>query len=129
MSVVRPRPAEKGIKALVVDDDPSARIVVTKILEREGFLVTQACDGCEAIQALDRCDFGLICLDLVMPRVDGTEVVEHMRETKPHLLDRTFLVTGYPQQLYGNPGVRAVLSKPFTRDKLTTMVQEAEVTR
>jgi adenylate cyclase len=65
---------------LVVDDDPINRTLLAKTLERDGHRVTTAEDGREAWQMLQREPFDVVLLDVLMPEMDGCEVLEHIAE-------------------------------------------------
>ncbi len=67
---------------LVVDDDPSARDMLRRTLERAGWSVAEAAGGSEALASLDRCTPALILLDLMMPEVDGFQVMEALRRNE-----------------------------------------------
>ena len=64
---------------LVVDDDPVNRLLLRRALEREGLTVDVAVDGGEALVALARSTFDIVLLDIVMPVLDGFEVLARMR--------------------------------------------------
>jgi CheY-like chemotaxis protein len=64
---------------LVVDDDPDAREVLRRTLEKGGWPVAEATNGREALGALERSTPALVLLDLMMPEVDGFQVLEAMR--------------------------------------------------
>jgi CheY-like chemotaxis protein len=64
---------------LVVDDDPIARALLRRHIEEQGLTVTEAGNGREAIDALETSIPRLILLDLMMPEMDGFEVVSRMR--------------------------------------------------
>jgi type II secretory ATPase GspE/PulE/Tfp pilus assembly ATPase PilB-like protein/ActR/RegA family two-component response regulator len=70
---------------LVVDDEDEARLLHRTLLAQEGFRVTEARDGHEALEALrQKSDFSLVILDLAMPEMDGREIlarIRGMRET------------------------------------------------
>src|SRR5687768_2975738 len=105
--------------ALVVDDDPSTRLLLQKYLTRNGYDVQTAEDGAKALPMLDSTDYGLVLLDLMMPILDGHGVLKHLKEQRPAQLGRVVIVTAYPGQLSSSDlGVRAVVSKPFTFDVL-----------
>jgi class 3 adenylate cyclase len=71
---------------LVVDDDPLNRSILRRGLERQGHGVTTANDGVEALVALRSGEFDLVLLDIVMPRMDGYDVLDAMKGD-PALLD------------------------------------------
>lgn len=64
---------------LVVDDEPNIIELVRLYLEQAGYAVVEARDGQEALVQHERVDPDLIVLDLMMPRMDGTEVTREVR--------------------------------------------------
>jgi len=68
-----------GQRVLVVDDEPMMREVLTRYLERDGFLVETAEDGRQALASLAATAPSLVLLDLMLPGVDGLEVLRWMR--------------------------------------------------
>ncbi|PWT78395.1 MAG: DNA-binding response regulator [Chloroflexi bacterium] len=64
---------------LVVDDDTHLRELVTVLLQREGFVVHEACDGVEALGILDHTKVELVILDIMMPQMDGWELCRQLR--------------------------------------------------
>jgi CheY-like chemotaxis protein len=64
---------------LVVDDDPEARALYRQILARHGVPVTEAVDGEEALARIAAEPPALVILDLMMPKVDGFEVLARLR--------------------------------------------------
>ena|SRR5437016_3526141 len=82
-------------KALIVEDDPVTRSLLKALIEEEGCIVDLASDGKQAIDLLDRTpDYSVILLDIVLPKVSGTAVMEHLEETNPLLLEKIIVVTG-----------------------------------
>jgi DNA-binding response OmpR family regulator len=65
---------------LVVDDEPMVRDVLARYLEKEGFVVQTAEDGEQALEAFEASPPDLVLLDLMLPRIDGLEVLRRMRE-------------------------------------------------
>jgi len=65
---------------LVVDDTPDVRLILNAILTQAGYSVTEAEDGQEALDILADRKFDLMILDLMMPRVTGEEVLDHLRD-------------------------------------------------
>jgi len=111
-------------RALVVDDDPGIRVLVTRVLTRNGFLVESARDGGEAIEKVLQRDYNVITLDLMMPRIDGFAVVKYLAEHRPETLANVIVVTAFGQSAIEKvcPPVVRVIEKPFD---LKTLVAEA----
>ena len=65
---------------LIVDDNPFNRMYITELLNAEGFVVEEAINGKEALLKLNKIDFKLIIMDLLMPGMDGFETVKKIRE-------------------------------------------------
>ncbi len=65
---------------LVVDDDPDAREFLSTVLEDNGFTVTTANDGTEAIAAIDQAPPDLVALDITMPEKSGVAVYRKLKE-------------------------------------------------
>jgi DNA-binding response OmpR family regulator len=65
---------------LVVDDEPTIAEVVARYLERAGYRTRVAADGLEAIESAARDRPDLVVLDLMLPRIDGLEVMRRLRE-------------------------------------------------
>jgi two-component system KDP operon response regulator KdpE len=70
----------KTRKILIVDDEPHIVEVIAMNLEHEGFAVSGASSGCEALEKLARELPDLIVLDVMMPELDGFETLERIRE-------------------------------------------------
>lgn len=68
-----------GAKVLLVDDEDQLRKVMRDLLERDGYLVTEARDGVEALDQVDRHAPDIIVLDLNLPGLDGYGVLSHLR--------------------------------------------------
>jgi DNA-binding response OmpR family regulator len=66
----------------VVDDEPMVRDVLARYLEREGFEVSLAQDGEEALSRIENVPLDIILLDLMLPGVDGIEVFRRIREKR-----------------------------------------------
>ena len=68
-------------RVLVVDDDRLNRVMLTKLLEKDAYTVRVAANGQEALDALAEEAFDLVLLDIVMPEVDGIEVLQIMKRS------------------------------------------------
>ena len=70
---------------LVVDDDKNTRRLMRAVLEGDGYTVTTACDGEEALAVMDREHIDLAILDIMMPRMDGYEFTKTLRSANSDL--------------------------------------------
>lgn len=118
--------ASPAPRVLVADDEDSIRLLLLQGLRRAGFEMSEARDGQEAIEHLDAGEFDALVLDLMMPRVDGFGVVDHLIATKPHMVEKTVVVTAFPkiaarERLHH---LCCVLSKPFEMAELIAAVEE-----
>jgi CheY-like chemotaxis protein len=112
-------------RALVVDDDPAAREALAAALAREGWAVSTAADGQEALARLREGPVpALVLLDLVMPGMDGWEFLRQ-REKDPALKAvPVVVVSAAAAQAWGEGlGVAAHLRKPVEPDQLAREVR------
>jgi CheY-like chemotaxis protein len=70
---------DEGGAVLVVDDDEINRLLISTLLENQGYGTRTAADGDQALAALEETRFDVVLLDVVMPRVDGIEVLRTMK--------------------------------------------------
>lgn len=80
-------------RILVVDDEAALRTVLSSELHTEGYVVSIASDGDEAIELLQSQAFDLILLDIKMPRVDGFQVLRFVKEKLPSI--KVIMLTGF----------------------------------
>ena len=117
-----------GATVLVVDDDPSLRGILCRMLEAEGFHVEEAPDGESALRLIQaRAEpFDLVLTDLSMPHIDGRQVSETLRRYRPSvaLLCMSADPDAVPYIESSDTPVR-VLLKPFTADDLNHAVRDA----
>jgi DNA-binding response OmpR family regulator len=103
---------------LVVDDDPGARLLARRVLEKSGYAVVDASDGLEAIESL-RADASirLVVADLNMPAMDGLELIWHIRDDEQRSHIPIIVLTGETDELLEakliEEGADDYLSKPF----------------
>ncbi|NOY64822.1 MAG: response regulator [Nitrospirae bacterium] len=73
------------MKILVVDDDPAIRMLYKEELEEEGYDVVVASSGKEALELFEKEMPDLVTLDILMPDMDGIQVLRKMKEMRPRL--------------------------------------------
>lgn len=112
---------------MLVEDDPSIQGAVSLLLEREGFTVTCACNGREALQTLDAGYAPeLILLDMVMPVMDG-QAFRVAQQQDPRLAVIPVVVlsaTSAVEQRAELPPPSAVMPKPFDLDQLLAVIEQ-----
>ena len=86
------KPAPRGKKVLVVDDDESICIFLKMVLEKEGFDVSVCYNGEEAVKAVNEEKVDLIVLDWMMPVLSGFEVLKLLQEG-PHRAIPVIVIT------------------------------------
>ncbi len=101
-------------RILVVDDNEGLRENLAEALELEGFRVAVAPDGSAALAELDREPPGAILLDLMMPGMDGRELLARIRANPALAGVRVVVTTGHSDPKARADGLAdAVLVKPF----------------
>jgi CheY-like chemotaxis protein len=120
------RPLLRG-QALVVDDDPAVRVVLTRLLQVWGVQVMTVASGPAALDQLDQGQYDLVFSDLGMADMNGWEVLRAVKAHDPQLV--TFLVTGWGDQIEvrqaNRQGADYIVAKPFKADELRPLVQAA----
>jgi CheY-like chemotaxis protein len=109
--------AFKGLRVLVVEDEPALAVAVSEALGDAGFTVDRAADGEEGLTRLTEARYDLIVCDLKMPRIDGMQFYRAMAAATPALARRVIFVTGDvagtdAERFLEETGCRW-LSKPF----------------
>ncbi|QEE41289.1 MULTISPECIES: ATP-binding protein [unclassified Methylobacterium] len=119
--------SEQGETVLVVDDEPSVRMLVTEILEDLGYLAIEASDsaaGLKVLQSDVRID--LLVTDVGLPGgMNGRQMADAARVSRPDL--KVLFITGYAENaILGNghlaPGM-AVLTKPFSIEEMASRIR------
>lgn len=107
---------------MVVDDDVELAMIYKELLSSQGYAVSVAPDGVEALKEIMRTELDAIICDMLMPHMAGDMFYLAVERVKPHLCNRFIFITGYQ----GNPKIEAflkkvngvVLYKPVTLGKL-----------
>lgn len=102
-------------KILVVDDHPGIRLLLLEIFSHEGYNVTMASNGQEAIDLINSEVFNLVILDRHLPIFDGLEVVKHIAKLKKPstVLFISGLSDGLEEEIKEYEFVKAIVEKPF----------------
>jgi DNA-binding response OmpR family regulator len=111
-------------RALVVDDAPENRMLVSALLVQQGFDVAQAEDGEAAVLAASLSPLDLIVLDLGLPDIDGVEVCRRVREfSDAHVLMLTAQDTELDKVVGFEAGADDYVTKPFSVAELVGRVK------
>ena len=114
-------------RILIVDDEPWAREMMQEMLEREGYLAFCAGSAEEALHLAEEEQFDLLLADIIMPHVDGLELIQRFQERSPDTVP--MLITGYASvetaQAAMRQGVYDYIVKPFERADLCVAVSKA----
>ena len=116
-------PDRRG-SVIVVDDEPQVRRLLTRMLDEEGFAVTPAACGAEALALLvDPTD--IVVLDMRLPDLNGLDVARQARQRWPEL--PILFISAYPEAALhdrvAEELVQDFLCKPFTREQLMVALQ------
>ncbi len=120
--------AEGNETILVAEDEPAVRELIARVLKQSGYRVVVAENGQEALRVFDENsdNVRLAVLDVVMPRMNGDEVYQHIKMQKPGV--KSLFISGYASGGIHNdfdlrPGIE-FLQKPFNPSDLARRVRE-----
>jgi CheY-like chemotaxis protein/anti-sigma regulatory factor (Ser/Thr protein kinase) len=124
---MNPEETHTRARIVVADDDNALRHALAKILKGAGYEVLAFDNGADALEAIQRDDFGLAILDIWMPRMSGLEVLSHLRneERKPRIIIMTSddtpetLLRAVREQAYD------YIAKPFPPQEIIERVERA----
>ena len=115
--------SEHERSAVVIEDDPDVRALLTELLQQSGFDVAEAASGAEGIRLVRERDADLVTLDLNLPDLDGIEVCRRIRETSEAYI---VMLTGRPDEIDRLVGLETgaddYLTKPFSPRELRARV-------
>ncbi|MBR1673605.1 MAG: response regulator transcription factor [Eubacterium sp.] len=109
---------------LVCDDDKEIVDAVTIYLEAEGYSVYKAFDGEEALEVAKKVDFHLLVVDIMMPKIDGIQVVKSIRQVSNVPVILLSAKSEYNDKILGlNVGADDYMTKPFNPLELVARVK------
>lgn len=113
---------------LVVEDEKSLRRFMQITLSRQGYAVTLAANGVEALSLVEEAGLrpDLIITDVIMPKMSGMQLIERLHQSRPHL--KALFMSGYTDDTIAQHGVlnaeTPFIHKPFTVHNLAIKIRE-----
>lgn len=114
-------------KLLLADDDRDLEPLVRVMLKDLGFRIDTAHDGAHALALMEKGKYSVVLLDVMMPKLNGMEVVERLIARSPDLAKRVIVVTAAdPKLLHAldRTSIGGVIMKPFDVDSMMTLVAQ-----
>lgn len=115
-------------KILIVDDDAPTRSLLQALLGHNGYTCTEAATGTEALDLIRSGQYDAIVLDLLLPDVDGFEILRDLKSAHSALVPRTMVLTAAAERIYETRnelnGVWCVLKKPVDIGELCEQIDE-----
>ena len=117
-------------RIIVIDDDNKGNLMVCRILEKEGYQVSTACNGAEGLKMIMKERPDLVITDLYMPEKDGLETIMELRQTDKEL--RILAISGGCAKINMADildtaemfGADAIMAKPFQLESFLDKVKE-----
>lgn len=113
---------------LIVEDDPSARFAVRKILVRNGYKITVAENGLDGFQLIKKNEYDIIITDWLMPKMDGIELIKKIRseiKIQPIIFLLTAVNSAEAREKSLFAGADEYLTKPVAFDNLISKLEQA----
>jgi two-component system, chemotaxis family, CheB/CheR fusion protein len=115
-------------KILIADDEYLIRWSLSQALSQEGYEVISVEDGKKALEAAKAYHFDFVITDLVMPELDGWQVLETIRQSQLQPLPRVIIITAHGENETKNAvlekGAWAYVEKPYIIDRIKEMLKE-----
>ncbi len=120
-------PNPNPLRILVVDDEPSVRLVLSEFLREEGHEIETASNGTEALETFHQSKWDMVLTDRAMPGMSGDELAAAVKQTDPHV--PVVMITGNvdpKRDFVAEPRlVDVVVRKPFTFAAIRNAMSEA----
>ncbi len=113
------------MKILVVDDEPLIRDVIREYLQLEGYDVDEACDGEKAVLLVEKNDYSLVIMDIMMPNMDGYQACKKIKNKNAKVPFIMLSARGeeYDKLIGFDLGIDDYVTKPFSPKELVARVK------
>ena len=124
------RDGRPSLRVLVVDDSQTNRFLMTRMLEERGHSTTIATDGLEAIEMVERAEFDVVLMDVMMPGMDGLEATRLICEryadpsSRPLIVGVSAFTDDLTRDRGRTAGMATFLAKPIRPDDLFAAVEQ-----
>ncbi len=111
-------------RILIMDDDPSVRHMLARILEDDGYDTTSAADGLAGLKLLQEAEVDLVLMDLKMPGMTGEDTLKELAVMRPGL--PVIVMTAFSNEKFkdSRSGVGALLQKPLDFPTLLATIEK-----
>lgn len=113
-------------RVLIVEDQQDVLLILQKVIDYLGFEMDIACDGEVAIKKLSENDFAIVISDINMPKLDGVQLLKHIKATYTDI--DVLISTGYPQDYQQKDimtdGATDYIVKPFSVVELSQKLKD-----
>ncbi len=124
---IKQLPGDRKLRILIAEDEQDIGDLLVDLLAQDDREIHFVHNGLEAVKRLREQEFDLLITDLMMPEVDGMEVIRHAKKLHPQIL--TIIITGYASLETAIQAVKEgaydYLRKPFRLDELKISVDNA----
>jgi PAS domain S-box-containing protein len=112
------------LRILVAEDNPVNQVLIQTLLQKEGYEVTLAEDGAEAVEKVQNQAFDLVLMDVQMPVMNGYEAAKAIRSKQPDLPILALSANAYEEDIQKSlmSGMQGHLSKPFRMEALNQQI-------
>jgi len=122
---------ESILRILVVDDEVNILEILKSFLVGEGYDVSTAAGGMEAMEAIDNYDPHIVLLDIRMPDMDGLQCLRMIKEKKPAI--DVIMISGFATTQIARKcleiGAFDYISKPFCFPHISDVLQKIKITK
>jgi DNA-binding NtrC family response regulator len=112
-------------RILIVDDETDLRTLLRHILTAQGYQITDAEDGEEAIELIKKQKFDIALLDIQMPNINGIQVLKYIKEHSPQT--KAVMLTGYADLKHAMEakefGARDFIGKPYKLEDVLSTIE------
>jgi DNA-binding NtrC family response regulator len=116
----------KPLKILIIDDEEVICNACHLILSEKGHMLERKMDGAAGLKALQSNNYDVVLLDMMLPDMDGMEILETIKQKKPQT--GIIVITGYSTVANAlkamKLGATDYLSKPFSEDELLASIEK-----